>query len=258
MGKGYADVMAGTMAVLAAAPAAPGQSHAAEPVPRLVLGYVPRPGLAEVIDGKPAGTYLPVALAAMRKAGVDFDLEALPQKRLLTEVSVNRPNYCALGIYVTPERAAYGKYSQPFFRDPSLIVVAIRSKAAAFGRHKSFVELTGDNRLRLGVIAGYAYGAVLDPVLRAMHGNIEQFVGTYNQNFAKIVAGRVDYVLTFPAEFETVAARFPEYGQQLARFDYPDIPNGVTRHFFCSKAVGDALLDRINAAVEPRPAGNQP
>jgi polar amino acid transport system substrate-binding protein len=226
--------------------------------PTLLLGFVPRPGLAEVIDGKPAGTYLPLAVAIVRKAGLAFELEALPQKRLLTEVSVNRPNYCALGIYVTPERAAYGKYSQPFFRDPGLIVVATRSKQAEFARHRSFVELSGDSRLKLGIIAGYSYGATLDPVLRAMRGNVEQFVGTYNQNFAKIVAGRVDYVLTFPAEFETVAGRFPEYGQRLMRFDYPDMPLGVTRHFLCSKAVSDSLLERLNGAIGPQSGANPP
>jgi polar amino acid transport system substrate-binding protein len=224
----------------------------------LVLGFVPRPGLAEVIDGQPSGSYLPLAVAAARKAGLEFTLEALPQKRLLSEVSVNRPNYCALGIYVTPERAAYGKYSQPFFRDPPLIVVAVRSKEAAFHQHRTFAALTGDTRLRLGVIAGYAYGAVLDPVLSAMHGNIETFVGTYNQNFAKIVAGRVDYVLSFPAEFETVSGRFPEYGQRLVRIDYPDIPAGVTRHFLCSKAVSDTLLEQLNGGIGPRGPASAP
>ena len=242
---------AAAVAALAAAPAQ-------VPAPELILGFVPRPGMAEFIDGKPSGTYLPLAIAVVQKAGLAYRLEALPQKRLLTEVSVNRPNYCALGIYVTPERAAYGKYSQPFFRDPPLIVVANRSKEAAFLQHKSFAALTGDPQLRLGAIAGYAYGAALDPVLRRMQGNIEQFVGTYNQNFSKIVAGRIDYVLTFATEFEAAAARAPEFSRKLVRIDFPDLPAGVTRHFFCSKAVSDALLEQLNAAIDPHLPGGAP
>lgn len=215
----------------------------------LVLGYVPRPGMAEEIDGKPAGTYMLVALAAAQKSGLPFELRALPQKRLMTQVSTNQPNFCALGIYVTPERSAFARFSRPFFRDPRFIVVAAKRKEAAFRAHKTFLSLSQDPALRLGLIAGFAYGPELDPLLGQMKGNREEFVGTYFQNFGKIALGRIDYAITFPREYETVMAHSKEINAQLMRVDYPDIPMGRLRHFMCSKSVDDAVLNQINAGI---------
>ncbi|NRR30371.1 transporter substrate-binding domain-containing protein [Oxalobacteraceae bacterium] len=221
----------------------------AAPAETLTVGYVIRPGLAEVVDGKPGGTYLPVAVAALQRSGVPFELQVLPQKRLIVQVELNHPNYCALGIYATPERRAFAKFSQPFFRDPRLLAVGRRVKESAFRQYKDFATLSRDPGLKLGLIAGYSLGNDLDPLVKQMTGNVEFFVGNYQQNFAKVAAGRVDYIITFPAELESLTANAPADGARMMALDFLEMPPGIPRHFMCSKAVPDEIVERLNNGI---------
>lgn len=229
-------------AVLAAAPAMAGPAT-------LVLGYVSRPGLAEVIDGKPVGAYLETAVAAVEKAGLPYTLQAVTQTRLMAQVASGQPNYCAVGIFRTPERERTARFSLPIYRTPRFVVIATRSKEAALRQHKSFVALVGDQGLKMGMIEGYSHGNSLDPVIANMRGNIERYVGTFDQGFAKLAAGRFDYLVTFPQEFDSWLARSGTAPALFGRLDFPDLLDGVLRHIMCSRAVDDATLQRLDAGI---------
>ncbi|MES2261013.1 MAG: transporter substrate-binding domain-containing protein [Pseudomonadota bacterium] len=215
----------------------------------LVLGFVTRPGLAELVDGKPVGTYFPIAIAAAEKAGLDITLQAVTQPRLMAQIESNQPNYCAIGVFRTPAREASSKFSLPFYRTPRFTVIADRHKEAAMRQHKTLITLFHDPQLKMGQIAAYSFGNYIDPLVAAMRGNIEQFVGTFDQGFAKILAGRFDYIITFPEEFDSWATRSGLEAGRMVRIDYADMPDGIFRHFMCSRAVDDELLNRLNAGI---------
>lgn len=233
--------------LLAACLALPGMpACAADP---LILGYVARPGLAEVIDGKPAGTYFPTAVAAAEKAGFAVTLQAVTQTRLMAQVQSGQPNYCAVGIFVTPERQMFGKFTLPIYRTPRFIVIAARSKDGAIRQHKTFMSLIEDKQLRMGVIEGYSFGNTLDPLMAAMRGNVDRYVGTFDQGFAKIQAGRFDYMIGFADEFDNWVARTGASRDAFSKIDFPDVLDGVHRHLMCSRAVDDATIERLNAGI---------
>lgn len=217
--------------------------------PPLTLGYVTRPGLAELVDGKPAGTYLPLAVAAAEKAGFDVTLQSVAQPRLMAQVSSGQPNYCAVGIFVTPERQAFSKFSLPFYRTPRFVVVTTRAKEPALREHRTFGALLADPALKNGVLEGYSYGNTLDPLIARMRGNVDRFVGTFDQGFGKILAGRFDYMISFRDEVESWLARSGTSRDAISMLDFPDLLDGVPRHFMCSRAVDDATLDRLNAGI---------
>ncbi len=226
--------------------ARPARAGEAEP---LTLGFVVRPGLAEVMDGVPKGTYLPMAASVAREAGLHVVWESLPQPRLIEQVRTNQPDYCAVGVYRTPERNAFAKFTRPFFQDKPLVVVALKSREADIRKHASFAALTADANLKIGLLDGFSYGPKLDGVLAKMNGNVDRISGTSMQNLSKLVMGRFDYTVGIADETprgidgNTVAAK------DLAVIEFPDMAPGAARHFMCSVAVDDAIIRRLDAAI---------
>ena len=237
------------LTLLMLASAAPTSAPSAGASGALILGYVSRPGLAEVIDGKPVGTYLETAVAAVEKAGLPYTLQAVTQPRLMAQIASGQPNYCAVGIFRTPERERSARFSQPIYRTPRFVVIGSHSKEAAFRQHKSFVAVVGDPGLKMGMIEGYSHGNTLDPVIAKMHGNIERYVGTFDQGFAKLAAGRFDYLITFPQEFDSWLTRSGTSPALFLRLDFPDLLDGVPRHVMCSRAVAEATMQRLDAGI---------
>ena len=228
-------------------PAAGAQAGSAEPV---TFGFVVRPGLAEVIDGVPRGTYLPVAAAVAREARLNVAWEALPQLRLIEQARINQPNYCAVGIYQTPERSTFAKFSKPFYFDKPLVVVALKSREAEIRKHASFAVLAADANYRIGLLEGFSYGPRLDAILGKMSGNIDRISGTPMQNLSKLMLGRFDYTVATPGETPRAVDGNEVDPNMLAIIEFPDMAPGAARHFMCSASVDDEIIRRLDGAIK--------
>ncbi len=235
----------GRLAVVAATLAGT-QATAAD---TLTLGYLSRPGFAEMVDGKAAGAFLPIAAEAAAKSGLQVEWQALPQKRLIDQVRQDTPNYCAVGIYKTPERAGFAKFSEPFYRDKRFTIAATKAREADVRAHGTLAALTQDPKLKLGGIDGFSYGVEVDKRIKAMTGNVDLAVVTPDKVLAKLAAGRVDYTLAAPEELDTSIKLSGMNPADLARIAMPDMPDGATRHFMCAKSVDDATVAKLSAGI---------
>ena len=222
------------------------QGAAAEP---LTLGYLSRPGFAEMVDGKPAGAFLPIAADAVAKAGVEVTWQALPQKRLIEQVAQDTANYCAVGIYRTPEREAFAKFSAPFYRDKPFVVVATTAKEAEIKAHKGLMDLMADANQKLGAIDGFSYGREIDAQIKTMGDKVDHAVVTPDKIVAKVAAGRDSYMLAAPEEFAIAVKQSGANATDLAQIAFSDIPQGAQRHFMCSKSVDDATIAKLSAGI---------
>jgi hypothetical protein len=157
----------------------------------LVAGFLSRPGFAEMTDGKPAGAFLPAAVAAAAKGGGDVDWRALPQKRLIDQVRQDMPDFCAVGIYQTPERVGFAKFSDPFYRDQRFAVATTQAGQPRITAAKSFATLADDKSLKLGGIDGFSYGVAIDALVKGMVGHVDLAVITPDKLLAKLAAGRI-------------------------------------------------------------------
>jgi len=226
-----------------------GQSAQAGEAEPLTLGFVVRPGLAEIINGVPTGTFLPVAAAVAREAHVNVVWESLPQPRLIEEARANQANYCAVGVYQTPERSAFAKFSRPFFQDKPLVVVALKTHEAEIRKHASFAALAADANLRIGLLEGFSYGPRLDVILGKMNGNVDRIAGTPMQNLSKLMLGRFDYTIGIAEETPRGVDGNNVMAKDVAIIEFPDMAPGAARHFMCSAAVDDAIIRRLDAAI---------
>ena len=219
---------------------------AAEP---LTLGYLSRPGFAEIVDGKAAGAFLPIAADAVAKAGVEVTWQALPQKRLIEQVAQDTANYCAVGIYKTPEREAFAKFSSAFYRDKPFVVVSTTAKEAGIKAHKGLMDLMADANQKLGAIEGFSYGREIDVQIKTMSDKVDLAVVTPDKIVAKVAAGRDSYMLAAPEEFAIAVKQSGANAADLAQIAFPDIPQGAQRHFMCSKSVDDATIAKLSAGI---------
>ena len=222
------------------------QGASAEP---LTLGFLSRPGFAEMVDGKPAGAFLPIAANAVAKAGVEVTWQALPQKRLIDQVQQDTENYCAVGIYKTPAREAFAKFSSAFYRDKPFVVVSTTAKEAEIKAHKGLMDLTTDANQKLGAVEGFSYGREIDDRIKAMTGNVDLAVVTPDKIVAKVAAGRDSYMLAAPEEFDIAVKQSGVNAADLVQIAFPDIPQGAQRHFMCSKSVDDATIAKLSAGI---------
>jgi len=215
----------------------------------LKLGFVMRPGMAELASGVPIGTFLPITATVAREAHLDVQWQMLPQLRLIEEVRVDTPNFCAVGIYQTPERAAFAKFTLPFYHDKPLIVVAMKNKEAAIRKHASFAALTADTNFKAGLLEGFSYGPTLDPIIGKMTGNAERMAGSSMQNISKLALGRYDYIVATSDETPRGVAGMNVDPNDFVAIEFADMGPGASRHFMCSNAVDDATVKRLDAAI---------
>jgi hypothetical protein len=225
-----------------------GAAHGAFAEP-LTLGFLSRPGFAEMVDGKPAGAFLPIAANAVAKAGVEVTWQALPQKRLIDQVQQDTENYCAVGIYRTPAREAFAKFTAAFYRDKPFVVVSTTAKETEIKAHKGLMDLTMDTNQKLGAVEGFSYGREIDAQIKTMTGNVDLAVVTPDKIVAKVAAGRDSYMLAAPEEFDIAVKQSGVNGSELAQIAFSDIPQGAQRHFMCSKSVDDATIAKLTAGI---------
>lgn len=204
--------------------------------------------MAELVNGVPTGTYLPLAEKIAHAAHLQVEWMDLPQARLIAEARANTPDYCAVGIYKNEERAAYAKFTRAFFRDKPLMVITLKSKAARIRQHASFAALAADTSLKVGLIDGYSYGRHLDPIVLNMP-NADHMSGSTMLNVAKLLAGRFDYILGSGEESSHTANTPAPDETELVKIAFADLAPCEARHFMCSMSVDDKIIARLNAAI---------
>ncbi|MBH9552351.1 substrate-binding periplasmic protein [Inhella gelatinilytica] len=120
-----------------------------------------------------------------RRAGFAARLELFPMKRLLLELQQGRHDGVTV-ISRNPEREALLAFSEPLFQ--KLGYVYFRA-----GETLAWVQFADFKGLRLGVTRGHNLGEALDRAIQADRLSVD-VGGSDEQNFIKLIAGRVDAV----------------------------------------------------------------
>jgi len=222
---------------------------------RLVLYYEQRPPYTEFRDGALTGLLGKPAMQAVQQLGIELDLRESPFNRHMALIDKNLEYACAIGRYKTEQRLGRGKFSQAFYRDQPYVAI-MRSDNGRAGAVTELQPLLGTAGLRFGFREGYAYGEVLDVWIATSRASLVRLPES-NANLVRMVYRRMlDVVLLSGEEAEALLASMPEERAKLIMRHYADSPPGAYRYFYCSRQVDDALLQRLDAAINlHRPTG---
>jgi hypothetical protein len=218
----------------------------AQTLPEVRLHYQERPPYYESqASGAPRGLVLAPLQQALRVSGLPHRYESTPALRQLELIEQGDALVCGVGWFHNPERAARGRFSKPLYQDRPL--VALHSSRLSWVPPRSMAEALADGKARLIVKAGYSYGPVFDRLLQGRQPPPLSITNEMPTATRMIVGDRADWTPMAPEEAEPEAAANP--GLRLLPFS--DAPQGNRRHLYCNKAVPEAWLARLDAALPP-------
>lgn len=224
-----------------------------ENFPTITLQYSVRPPFMEIAsDGSLVGTTAGPAVAAFKNAGVPFRLkEASPARRLL-DVEENKTPVCSLGLYKTPQREKFGKFTNAVSQDTVMVALANRDLQVAPGI--TVAKLLQNPDMRILVKQSINYGPFLESKLARMKATRIDFSNEYSLIPTIIFSKRADLIF-LPLEEAIYYSRSTTFVQsdfKILRFS--EMPQGEKRHILCSHQVPDLVIKRLNQSLSKLPA----
>lgn len=226
----------------------PGLCAQAFAQPTLLLHYQERaPYATTQPDGSVTGLVADPAARALARAEVAFVWVRTPSQRQLALIQQGQGLHCGLGWFRNAERAALGKFSQPLFRDAPLGALARDDSALHAGmRFADALALAGQALL---VKEGYSYGPEVDRALAARSPPVPSTSADAAPMLRMLLGGRAAWMLATPEEAQALRAQAGAAAARLRVLHFADIAAGQPRHLYCSRALPDAWLERIDQAL---------
>ena len=224
-------------------------AHAALPEETVTLLYVERPPLMmRSPDGAVSGVLADSAKSILTKADIPFVWREVSPNRELAVIQNNNEPVCAVGRYKTSERQAYSKFTNAIYRDSSHVGVAnlglrVPDKIKA-------ADLLGNPDVTLLIRDGYVLPASLQNLVDHMRAKRVGTYGTYAQMIGQVVAGKAQLAILTEEEEAYFRKTSPASSETYRVVHFSDVPLGEKRYLMCSKAVSDAVIEKINAQLK--------
>jgi len=149
----------------------------------ITLSYVDFPPYEFIDNGKPGGVLVTIVEMIFKKANIPLKLRFLPFKRAY--VTTKEGGIDGLfNFYKTKERLKFFDYTESVIKNP--LVFFVRKDSLI-----NFNKLEDLKGLKVGVMLGYTYGTNFDKSTLF----IKEATNSHENNFKKLVAGRIDTYL---------------------------------------------------------------
>ncbi|WP_409525734.1 substrate-binding periplasmic protein [Nitrincola sp. MINF-07-Sa-05] len=220
--------------------------------PSITLHYNERvPYLVTTPQGEATGLTATPAQQAFELAGIPFVWELTPSKRQMQVVQENEGYDCLVGWFKNPEREKFAKYTLPIYQDQPQIAIA-RADNSELRSGMSVDELLSHPKLFMEAKDGYSYGKFLDEKIAQHKPNIEKAIVENIQMLMKVQVGRSDYFFIAPEEADGLLALSNFSKEDFQYVTFSDMPQGEYRYILCSQQVSDAIIQRLDAAIQEK------
>ena len=199
------------------------------------------------VEGQ-TGILVELTKIVLAEAGVHARFIELPTTRILEVLKTGQPDALGIGWFLTPERAAWGRYSAPIYRDKPLVAVISTRVAASLGNPVRLENLLASG-LTLGHKEGSSFGSAVDEKIRAQGLIPVETVVGIPQLLKMIQVGRMDYTLLSSEEAEYLFQADPTLASGLVLTKLLDPPPGNLRYLLYSGTFDPSLATRIDAAI---------
>jgi ABC-type amino acid transport substrate-binding protein len=195
--------------------------------------------------------FLRAAEMVVEDSGLSVRWVALPNQRSVHRLIQGDPNFCMGGAGILPDRSALGKFSAPFIEDRMIGVMALKSHRADFDRAHSLADLIDRAHGDFLTYTGFNYGGQVMPQLEPLRrqGRLSEVPHNTGQMLDMLKAGRADFALVSETYGTNYLAARGETGDFILR-SYPDMHRDFPLGFLCSKSVPDAVITRLDQAVQ--------
>jgi len=198
-------------------------------------------------DGSAHGITADVAAKAFALAHVPYTWNLMPAKRQLMTVERNEGRDCTIGWFKNPQRAAYGQFTHPIYRDKPPVVIA---RHGFEPQTDSLAQLMKRDDLRILVKEGLTYGSYINDLLGTTRAKVSAFTVEQPQLVRMVAAGRADIMFAPREEAEFFVTGHESGTESVQVLTFGDIPAGEPRYLFCSRQVDSATMAKLNAAID--------
>ncbi len=197
-------------------------------------------------DGGVSGLTATPAEQALQRAGVNYAWVLTPSQRQLALIQEGRGLHCGLGWFLNAERSTLGKFSKALYRDPPFGALARNDSGLRTGMRGE--EAFASSADVLLVKEGYSYGPQLDRLI-ARRATPPSVTSAETRQMARmLLAGRASWMIV-GAEEAQMLRQDAAAAAGLREVSFAGMSPGETRHLYCSRAVPDAWLARIDQAL---------
>lgn len=166
-------------------------------------------------DGTPTtGIAWEVMNAIFGRLGIEIDMRLLPQERMLHYLKDGKKDVVSV-ISKNRDRLTFLDYSDPLLQDEGVFCYSPdRMQAFQWEEFKDLVPY------RIGIVRGHNCGNEFRDAIVKYNLNI-QYVTNYEQNYKKLMAGRVDIILINRSSTSEYLRNHPEAGPHIRIADKP-------------------------------------
>jgi polar amino acid transport system substrate-binding protein len=217
----------------------------------LIVYYHERRPYYYAEEGRVTGIVLERAVAALRRAGIPFQLVALPPAQQLHRMREGAELSAGVGWIANAERRRFAQFSLPLYQDGPLVALA-RSDDARFRDGLRLEELLAQPALTLLVKDAYSYGPEVDALLARLQPRRLSTPAPNDAMLRMLHERRADYFLLADEEADALVETAAD-GKNYRVAHLAGGPRGVVRHLMFNRRVPPALVDRFNAALATLP-----
>ena len=213
-----------------------------------VLYFEYPPYYHQLPDGSAGGFLVDLGRKVFQRAGVTPRFLFVPSKRIIKDIQDGRPA-ASLGWFRTPERESFARFSRPFYVNKPYGILYLKSQARRFHDFTTLRAVMESGAFSMGRVGGLSDGVYVDGILAEFPERVVEVSSDTVRLLHMLQARRFDFVLVPPEEVAVALelAQVPPDDFEIKPMS--DIPQGNTRYIMYSKAVDEALVRRIDAAL---------
>jgi polar amino acid transport system substrate-binding protein len=186
---------------------------------------------------------------AFNKASLKFVWKKMSSKRQMKLLQDNQGCDCMVGWFKLPERLLFAKYSHAIYQDQPPMAIA-RADNEMLYNDMSVVDVLSNRSLKLLLKDGYSYGAFLDKKIAQYHPSVVKTTGE-NVNMLKMIHRKhADYFFIAPEESTSLIKLSGLPIEDFKSLTFLGMPAGEKRYLLCSRRVDDAIMDKLNRAID--------
>ncbi len=181
----------------------------------------------------------------LTKLGYTATYREAPGKRVLAELERGGPSSLTTSAFKRPERESYAYFSD-VYRNESILLFVRKGETARYP-FKTLSELSGSG-FEIGVVRGPIYGDEYATLMKDPNFIKQiQEVSSEEQNYLKLVCGRLDGVLGAYSTFYPIARKNKMLDKVEPLMTVVTIP---LRFMFSKSAVTPEFIDAFNRELE--------
>ena len=197
-------------------------------------------------DKEISGFLVPYMNRVATAANIEIHWRNVPWENQLPALKRNQPNVCAIGLFKTPERETYSKFTHPIGTDKGFVLVSAKGNTA-LTTHQYFKSVLADRTLKPILQEDTVYNPYVNKLLSGK--NFPRTQGSVSRMLRMLAQNSADYIILTPVMAKALLAKSGLSSQITIYNHFKDLKETSAYYMACSLSTDTQLWGRLNKAI---------